>query len=248
MKCRWQCENVFDFLLYDAAQIIVGYTLVRAIHSVLTVSNQSDFAALKNLIKNNLAQFSRLPTTDNASGKAAVVIAIVQAPVETQAPCILLTRRASRLRKHAGQYALPGGKVDQGETTAQAALRELHEELGVQANEDQILGALDDYSTRSGFCITPMVVWIGRSVEIQPNPDEVESVFYIPLQEIADSSAIHFNPGETTDRPVFSLHLPTVGHEIYAPTSAMIYQFHQVAVEGKETRVNHFDAPRFAWR
>ena len=72
---------------------------------------------------------------------------------------MLLTRRAAGLRAHRGQWALPGGRCDEGETPVEAALRELHEELGLELGPDDVLGLLDDYPTRSGYLITPVVVW-----------------------------------------------------------------------------------------
>ena len=91
---------------------------------------------------------------------AAVAVVVVEADVPGEA-AFLLTKRTPRLRAHGGQWALPGGRVDPGETIRHTALRELHEELGVLASIDDVLGALDDYPTRSGYLIAPVVVWLG---------------------------------------------------------------------------------------
>jgi 8-oxo-dGTP pyrophosphatase MutT (NUDIX family) len=101
----------------------------------------------------------------------------------TSAPALLLTRRSASLRKHAGQWAFPGGRLDQGETVVETALREMHEEVNVEIDPDQVLGRLDDFVTRSGFVMTPVVVWGGRDLATQPNPEEVASVHRIPLTE-----------------------------------------------------------------
>ena len=183
--------------------------------------------------------------SDSSLGHAAVVVAIVD---DSDRPCFLLTRRASKLRKHSGQYALPGGKVDPGETLEQAALRELHEELGIDLGPENILGLLDDYATRSGFCITPVVVWVNEDVSIRPNPDEVARVFHITLDELGREDLVNLDTGVTPENPVLSVNITTVGHEVYAPTAAVIYQFFEIALNGREMSVAHFDQPRFAWR
>src|SRR5215210_581651 len=85
----------------------------------------------------------------------------------------LLCRRAARMNRHPGQWALPGGKIDLGESVESAALRELEEELGLRVDPSEVLGRLDDYGTRSGFVITPVVVWGGEDIELVPDPAEV---------------------------------------------------------------------------
>ena len=102
--------------------------------------------------------------------------------VRTEA-ALLLTKRADALRNHAGQWALPGGRIDAGETPEQAALRELHEEVGLRLGEDSLLGRLDDFVTRSGYVITPVLVWAGAARELVPNPHEVRSIHRIPVSE-----------------------------------------------------------------
>ena len=128
------------------------------------------------------AAFPRVPSGEAVSGlkRAAVAIALTEAEAGG-GTTFLLTRRAATLRSHAAQWALPGGRCDLGETPAQAALRELHEELGVGLGEGDVLGLLDDYPTRSGYLITPVVVWVGTSADLVPNPAEVASVHRIAL-------------------------------------------------------------------
>lgn len=191
---------------------------------------------------------TRSPINDSTLERAAVVLAVVDSPSKIEGPCFLLTRRASKMRKHAGQFALPGGKVDAGESIEQAALRELKEELGITVDDKDILGVLDDYPTRSGFCITPVVVWLGQHTTIRPNPDEVAKVFHIPLEELYKQDLVNLDPGEVQDRPVLSINLTTLGHEVYAPTAAIIYQFYEAALSGNDTRVAFYDEPRFAWK
>ncbi|MFT6045347.1 MAG: mutator protein MutT [Arenicella sp.] len=203
---------------------------------------------LRDLIENNLSLVTRSPIKDKTLTRAAVVLAVMYKPGEVESPCFLLTRRASKMRKHAGQFALPGGKVDAGETVEEAALRELEEELGISVDSKDILGVLDDYPTRSGFCITPVVVWLGEDITITPSPDEVAKVFHIPLEELYSDGLVNLEPGEAPDRPVLSINLNTIGHQVYAPTAAIIYQFYEAAIKGNDTRVAFYDEPIFAWK
>src|SRR6185436_20711729 len=85
---------------------------------------------------------------------------------------IVLTVRAAGLR-HSGQWACPGGRREPGETAEAAALRELEEEVGLALPPEHVLGCLDDYSTRSGFVMTPVVVWGIPGVVLRPDPREV---------------------------------------------------------------------------
>ena len=212
---------------------------------------QSQFRPDSSLLQNlqrNMDRFEPRSIDDDDLRRAAVAIVVTSSPESPQSASILLTLRPARLNQHSGQYALPGGKLDQDETLFQAALRELDEELGVKLDESKILGCLDDYPTRSRFCITPVVIWAGENCELSPSADEVEKVFYIPFSEL-DSDAIPvFEEGETEDRPVLCSAFPTLGHRMYSPTASMIYQFREVAIRGCSTRVAHFDQPRFAWK
>ncbi len=159
---------------------------------------------------------------------------------------LLLTRRSSKLRNHAGQWAFPGGRIDEGETAEQTALREMHEEIGLDLPPTAIIGRLDDFATRSGFVITPIVVWAGPQPRFNPNADEVESIHRIPVSELLREDAPMLEPGPDTGRPV--LRMPIGDDWIAAPTAAILYQFREVCVLGRQTRVGHFDQPAFAWR
>lgn len=178
--------------------------------------------------------------------RAAVAFVITDSP--DGGPAIILTRRPTRMGRHAGQYALPGGKVDPGETDAEAARRELHEELGVDLDAGAVLGRLDDYATRSGFVIAPFVIWGGPGLVLDPAPDEVEKVLHIPFAELDSEAIPHFQPGVDPDRPILFSRFPTVGHSMYSPTAALVYQFREVCLRGLATRVAHYDQPRFAWK
>jgi len=124
-------------------------------------------------------------------------------------------------------------------------LRELHEELGIALEADDVLGLLDDYPTRSGYLITPVVVWAAARAAISPNPAEVASVHRIALEEIERPEAFDFVAiPESTRRVIRFRH---AGQFIHAPTAALIYQFREV-LAGRATRVADLEQPVFAWK
>ncbi len=192
------------------------------------------------------AAFTREPLRDPAPAlkRAAVAIALTEDDAGG-GTAFLLTRRAAGLRSHRAQWALPGGRCDAGETQPQAALRELHEELGLQAEACDVLGLLDDYPTRSGYLITPVVVWVATSAAIVPNPDEVASAHRIALDAIEAEDAFSFTMIPESTRRVIRFRL--AGQHIHAPTAALIYQFREV-LAGRDTRVAELEQPVFAWK
>ena len=126
-------------------------------------------------------------------------------------------------------------------------MRELREELGLALGEDSVLGLLDDYVTRSGYVITPVVVWCGGDVDLAPDPAEVAHAYRIGLHELCRTDSPRFTTIAESDRPV--VELPLGGDLIYAPTAAMLVQFRWVAIEGRiDERVDGFEQPVFAWR
>lgn len=158
----------------------------------------------------------------------------------------LLCRRAKRLNAHSGQWALPGGRVDDGETAIEAALRECDEEVGLRLDESAVLGLLDDYPTRSGYVMTPVVVWGGAHPELHPSPDEVRAVYKVGFRALLDAEP-RFLAIPESDRPV--VQIPLGNDLIHAPTGAVLLQLRDVALSGKlNERVDHLEQPVFAWR
>ena len=159
----------------------------------------------------------------------------------------LLCRRAAGMNRHARQWALPGGRLDPGETPEVAALRELHEELGLLLGPESVLGVLDDYPTRSGYVITPVVVWAGGEVEIIGAPDEVAHTYRVGLRELCRADSPRFVTIPESEHPV--VQVPIGGHFIHAPTGAVLVQFRWVALDGRlGERVHMFEQPVFAWK
>jgi 8-oxo-dGTP pyrophosphatase MutT (NUDIX family) len=192
------------------------------------------------------AAFTRLPEDDApAALKHAAVAVALTAASDGDDTAFLLTLRASHLRAHRGQWALPGGRCDAGETPVEAALRELDEELGLRLSHAEVLGTLDDYPTRSGYLITPVVVWTADSAAIRPNPDEVASVHRIALATIEHEDAFDFIAIPESSRRVIRFHHET--SLIHAPTAALVYQFREV-LAGRHTRVSELEQPVFAWK
>ena len=192
-------------------------------------------------LAHNLAAFA----TDIAAADAhAAAVAMTLVP-EGEEAAFVLTRRSLDLKNHPGQFALPGGRIDAGETPEAAARRELWEEVGVEVDGGAVLGRLDDFVTRSGFAITPVIIWAG-DVELHPNPAEVHAVFRIPIGELDRPDAPRLTEIPESDRPVLSM--PIAGDFVFAPTAAVLYQFREVAMRGEGTRVGHFEQPVFAWR
>ena len=200
--------------------------------------------ALLDRVRAHLGAFDRVALPDDGRRRAAVA-EVLLADAEGRA-CFLITRRAATLRNHTGQWALPGGRIDAGETAEDAALRELREEVGLTLDAAAVLGLLDDYGTRSGYIITPVVVWGGDVGTLVPNPAEVAKIFRVPLDDLEGPDVPRLVSIPESDRPV--IQLPLLGTLIHAPTAAVVYQMREVVVHGRATRVNHFEQPVWAWR
>jgi len=209
-------------------------------------------------IQGNLSAFTVRTSRVDDAHHAAVAITVTDVGHGAQLPglpdhadwqseaALLLTRRSATLRKHAGQWAFPGGRLDPGETPIETALREMHEEVDLALSEDRVLGCLDDFVTRSGFVMTPVVVWAGAGARTEPNPAEVASVHRIPVSEFLRDDAPMLEVADSSEHPV--LRMPVGDDHIAAPTAALIYQFREVCLLGRDTRVAHFEQPEFAWR
>ena len=198
---------------------------------------------LREKIASNLTDLDLDIVQEDALTPAAVAIAVTED--ETGAPAFILTRRSGRLRRHARQWALPGGRQDPGETLLEAALREMDEEVGLLLGPDTLLGRLDDYPTRSGYCISPFVFWAGPAPNLTPNPDEVHSLYRIPLEELNRPESPDMISIPESDRPV--IRMAIMDDMVHAPTAAILYQFREVAMHGRMVRVDHYEQPVFAW-
>jgi 8-oxo-dGTP pyrophosphatase MutT (NUDIX family) len=232
-------------------------------------------AALRDRIQIHLAGHDRRVVTDPTKKHAAVAVVLVDsevgedrvdpAPVEdwidgrpmpesldgrmvdvSGGAAFLLCRRTSRLSSHPAQWALPGGRLDAGETAVDAALRELDEEVGVRLPESTVLGLLDDYPTRSGYVITPVVIWGGGRLDLRPAPDEVVAVYRVGLHQLQREDSPRFIDIPESPRPV--VQIPLGNDLIHAPTGAVLLQLRLLGLEGRNDRVDELEQPVFAWK
>jgi 8-oxo-dGTP pyrophosphatase MutT (NUDIX family) len=196
----------------------------------------------RDAMRARVSGFRRIAAERPDLWQASVALCVLTPP---SGDTLLITRRARGLRSHAGQWALPGGRREPGESAEDAALRELYEETGLQLAADAVLGVLDDYVTRSGYVISPVVVWGAiPPQELAGAATEVTRVYQIPIADLDVEPELLTIP--ESDAPV--IRLPLLDRFVHAPTAAIIYQFCQVALHGAEHRVAHFDAPAYLWR
>lgn len=200
--------------------------------------------AFRDLAAERLAAFDRRAAEPGDLRHAAVACLLVAAADGSVG--FVITRRSPRTPSHPGQWALPGGRVHDGEEPVDAALRETEEEIGLRLGHGDVVGVLDDYPTRSGHLITPVVVWAGASPAYRPDPREVSELF-------VESYATFDRPDlpwelaiPESDRPV--IRVPLRDTFVHAPTAAVLWQCFDVVVRGRATRVSHYDQPVFAWR
>lgn len=212
--------------------------------STLADLEAADAAAARALVADAVGRFDAAALPPAGRREAAVAVAL--AFPEGGGPLgVWVTLRPSTMRAHANQFALPGGRLDAGEQAPDAARRELEEELGVEVGPEAVLGVLDDYVTRSGYAIRPVVVWVGEpSAPLRPNPAEVARVHHVTLRELDVEPRFIRIP--ESDRPV--VQLPLFDDLIHAPTGAILHQFREVVLHGRATRVADLEQPVFAWR
>lgn len=197
-----------------------------------------DLIDLRDVIAGNLRHFER---AESAAPQTLAAVAITLVLDHEGQPAVPIFQRKTTLRRHAGQMAIPGGRTHHGEDAIAAAIRELDEELGLVLDRADVLGLLDDFDTMSGFTITPVVLWSGAPAEtLKPSEDEVEQLFVVLVSMLRDAAR------DAGTGSSFSMNLPLV--EVFAPTAAILYQFSEVALDGRSVRVADFFQPPWTHR
>ena len=202
------------------------------------VSPLDDLGAFREIAAERLAAFAHTTVPDSPGmRRAGVVLCALE---RDGVPSVILIKRADRGR-NPGQWGLPGGRLEDGETPERAALRELREEVGLTAGAGDVVGRLDDFPAASGFAITPIVVVLDDPGPLVPDPREVRSVHHTSLRRLAHDDTPRWVPQ------------PDGGHllqmwlahdwRVHAPTGAMLWQFREVVLLGRQARVADFAQP-----
>lgn len=158
---------------------------------------------------------------EGSTPRAAAVLVIIT--LQDDGAALVLTRRGGHLREHSGEISFPGGRLEADETAHAGALREAHEELGIDATTLEVIGQLHSiYVPRSNHSVTPVVAWTPSLPPVTPNPSEVAEVFLAPLTDLLRADALAYEEreirGESVIVPYFMVH----HHRVWGATALMI--------------------------
>ena len=162
--------------------------------------------------------------TDRTLREAAVLVPVI---AHAEGATVLLTRRADALTSHSGQIAFPGGRLDPGETAADAALREAMEEVALDPACVDVLGFAEPYETVTGFLVTPVVGWIASAPSLRASPGEVAELFETPwdfLMDLANHRRDSYRPVDGTERHFWAM--PWQDRYIWGATAGIIRGLH----------------------
>jgi 8-oxo-dGTP pyrophosphatase MutT (NUDIX family) len=163
-----------------------------------------------------------------AAGAPIAEAAVLVALVTGELPGVLLTKRTAFLRRHAGQVSFPGGRIDPDDASPEAAaLREAHEEIGLDPAQVTIVGRMTPYVTGTGYRVTPVVGLLPRGFALTPSPFEVEAVFELPMTTLLDPAAPQRRSTEYLGRTRYYWVWPNPHHEIWGATAAILVHLAQ---------------------
>ncbi|MBR0659767.1 CoA pyrophosphatase [Neoroseomonas oryzicola] len=160
----------------------------------------------------------RVARTGGTVVPAAVLVPLVMRPE----PTVLLTLRSARLKSHSGQVSFPGGRMEEGETPEEAALREAEEEVGLHRSLPELVGRLPSLLTGTGFAVTPVVALLRPPFALRPDPGEVEEPFEYPLARLLDPAAPERRRQEFRGRMREFWVWPHDRHYIWGATASML--------------------------
>jgi 8-oxo-dGTP pyrophosphatase MutT (NUDIX family) len=167
-----------------------------------------------------------------ARRRASVLVPIVARAGELT---MLFTRRTAHLRNHSGQIAFPGGGAEPGDASAEAtALREAHEEIGLQPARVEVLGRLSDYHTRTDYRVTPVVGLVAPPVELRLDAHEVEEAFEVPLAFLLDPANHLRHQREFQGRTVPFYAIPYRDYYIWGATAGMLINLYRFLAGERE--------------
>jgi 8-oxo-dGTP pyrophosphatase MutT (NUDIX family) len=177
---------------------------------------------IRNHIYNRLANLQPRTLTSGYTREAAVLMPIFEKKGE---PCFLLTRRTQEVQTHKGQISFPGGMRENGEDLAQTALRETHEEVGIQSHEIEILGRFHDYISITDYRVTPFAGFLSKPFTTTPQAHEVAEVIHVPIRIFLDPSRLRVEKqiirGQEEDVYFYSYKT----YQIWGLTARMIKDF-----------------------
>ena len=193
--------------------------------AVIAAAEQAPAARVPGSLRHSEESWGRLPPSEPITPAAVLVAVIERAGTST----VLLTRRAERLARHAGQISFPGGRADPGDGTPQkTALREAEEEIGLTQASVQIMGRLDDYLVGTGYRITPVVGFVAAPPPFEADSCEVAEVFEVPLPFVLEPA--NYRRDKLTvggvERRFYVL--PYGAYHIWGATAAILVNFRDV--------------------
>ncbi len=168
------------------------------------------------------------PSPDHRA--AAVLVPLV---VRERGLSVLLTRRAEHLHHHPGQICFPGGRIEASDASpTMAAIRETEEEVGLRADRLEILGALPEYFSRTGFRVTPVVALVHPPFELQLDAFEVAESFEVPFDFLMDPANHRQTDTEYQGRPRRVFSMPYGDRDIWGTTAAILVSLHRFLQRG----------------